>query len=92
LASAPQGNVPGRLGGDGPGRLGGNVPGRLGSDMPGRLGGDADTVRDAFEQMPVVLLALAGPDHRIVATNAAYRAFTGRSDVIGMSYQSLPRD
>jgi PAS domain S-box-containing protein len=55
--------------------------------MPGRLGGDADTVRDAFEQMPVVLLALAGPDHRIVATNAAYRAFTGRSDVIGMSYR-----
>jgi PAS domain S-box-containing protein len=37
--------------------------------------------------MPVVLLALAGPDHRIVATNAAYRAFTGRSDAIGMSYQ-----
>ena len=56
-------------------------------DVPGRLGGDADTVRDAFEQMPVVLLALAGPDHRIVATNAAYRAFTGRSDVIGMPYR-----
>jgi len=37
--------------------------------------------------MPAVLLALAGPDHRIVATNAAYRAFTGRWDVIGMSYR-----
>jgi len=55
--------------------------------MPGRLAGDADAVRDAFEQMPVVLLALAGPDHRIVAANAAYRAFTGRSDAIGMPYR-----
>jgi PAS domain S-box-containing protein len=55
--------------------------------VPGRLAGDADTVRDAFEQMPVVLLALAGPDHRIVASNAAYRAFTGRSDAIGMPYR-----
>ena len=56
-------------------------------DVTGRLAGDADTVLDAFEQMPAVLLALAGPDHRIVATNAAYRVFTGRSDVIGMSYR-----
>jgi serine phosphatase RsbU (regulator of sigma subunit)/anti-sigma regulatory factor (Ser/Thr protein kinase)/anti-anti-sigma regulatory factor len=37
--------------------------------------------------MPVVLLALAGPDHRIVAANAAYRAFTGRSDAIGLPYR-----
>ncbi len=72
MASASQGDVPGR---------------RAGDDVPGRVAGDADTVRDAFEQMPVVLLALAGPDHRIVAANAAYRAFTGRSDAIGMSYR-----
>ncbi len=56
-------------------------------DVPGQLAGDADTVRDAFDQMPVVLLALAGPDHRIVATNAAYRAFTGRSAAIGLPYR-----
>jgi serine phosphatase RsbU (regulator of sigma subunit)/anti-sigma regulatory factor (Ser/Thr protein kinase)/anti-anti-sigma regulatory factor len=37
--------------------------------------------------MPAVLLALAGPDHRIVAANAAYRAVTGRPDVIGLSYR-----
>jgi serine phosphatase RsbU (regulator of sigma subunit)/anti-sigma regulatory factor (Ser/Thr protein kinase)/anti-anti-sigma regulatory factor len=55
--------------------------------VPGRLAGDADAVRDAFEQMPVVLLALAGPDHRIVAANAACRAFTGRPDPIGMPYR-----
>jgi serine phosphatase RsbU (regulator of sigma subunit)/anti-sigma regulatory factor (Ser/Thr protein kinase)/anti-anti-sigma regulatory factor len=82
LASAPHGGVPGRLAGGVPG-----VPGRLAGDVPGRLAGDADAVRDAFEQMPVVLLALAGPDHRIVAANAAYRAFTGRSDAIGMPYR-----
>jgi PAS domain S-box-containing protein len=87
LASAPHGDGPGRLTGDAPGRLAGDAPGRLAGDVPGRLAGDAETVRDAFEQMPVVLLALAGPDHRIVATNAAYRAFTGRSDAIGMSYR-----
>ena len=57
-------------------------------DVLGQLVGDADAVRDAFEQMPVVLVALSGPDHRIVATNAAYRAFTGGPDgVIGMSYR-----
>jgi serine phosphatase RsbU (regulator of sigma subunit)/anti-sigma regulatory factor (Ser/Thr protein kinase)/anti-anti-sigma regulatory factor len=49
-----------------------------------QLVGEAGTVRDAFEQMPVVMVALAGPDHRIVAANAAYRAFTGRSGVIGV--------
>jgi serine phosphatase RsbU (regulator of sigma subunit)/anti-sigma regulatory factor (Ser/Thr protein kinase)/anti-anti-sigma regulatory factor len=58
-----------------------------GGGVPGRAAGDAATVRDAFEQMPVVLLALAGPDHRIVAANAAYREFTGRSDAIGMPYR-----
>jgi serine phosphatase RsbU (regulator of sigma subunit)/anti-sigma regulatory factor (Ser/Thr protein kinase)/anti-anti-sigma regulatory factor len=53
-------------------------------DSLGQLVGDAGAVRDAFEQMPVVMVALAGPDHRIVAANAAYRSFTGRSGVIGV--------
>ncbi len=59
---------------------------RLGhpADSLGQLVGDAGAVRDAFEQMPVVMVALAGPDHRIVAANAAYRSFTGRSGVIGV--------
>jgi serine phosphatase RsbU (regulator of sigma subunit) len=47
-----------------------------------RMGG-ADAVRDAFEQMTTMVTALTGPDHRITAMNAASRAFTGRSDVIG---------
>ncbi|MDQ2812602.1 MAG: SpoIIE family protein phosphatase [Actinomycetota bacterium] len=58
--------------------------GERGDETLGRLVGDAGAVRDAFDQMPVVLVALAGPDHRIVAMNAAYRSFTGRSGVIGL--------
>jgi PAS domain S-box-containing protein len=54
-----------------------------------RLVGDASVVRDAFEQMPVVMTALDGPDHRVAAINAAYRAFTGRDDVIGMTYREV---
>jgi serine phosphatase RsbU (regulator of sigma subunit)/anti-sigma regulatory factor (Ser/Thr protein kinase)/anti-anti-sigma regulatory factor len=52
-----------------------------------RLTGDAALVRDAFEQLPVPLMALDGPDHRLAAMNAAYRAFTGRSGVIGVAYR-----
>ena len=56
-------------------------------DMLGRLVGDASVVRDAFEQLPMVLMAVDGPDHRLAATNAAYRALTGRSEVIGVAYR-----
>src|SRR6202046_1325107 len=33
--------------------------------------------------MPVLVAALEGPEHRIVAANGAYRAFAGRPDFIG---------
>jgi anti-sigma regulatory factor (Ser/Thr protein kinase)/anti-anti-sigma regulatory factor len=56
-------------------------------DTLGRLVGDANVVRDAFEQLPMVLMALDGPDHRLAAMNAAYRAFAGRSDIIGVAYR-----
>jgi len=56
-------------------------------DKLGQLTGDAAVVRDAFEQLPMVLMALDGPDHRLAATNAAYRALTGRSGVIGVTYR-----
>ena len=55
--------------------------------MPGeqldRRVGDAEVVRDAFESMPVLVAALEGPEHRMVAANSAYRAFAGRPDFIG---------
>jgi len=56
-------------------------------DKLGQLTGDAAVVRDAFEQLPMVPMALDGPDHRLAAMNAAYRAFTGRSGVIGVAYR-----
>jgi serine phosphatase RsbU (regulator of sigma subunit)/anti-sigma regulatory factor (Ser/Thr protein kinase)/anti-anti-sigma regulatory factor len=56
-------------------------------DKLGQLTGDAVVVRDAFEQLPMVLIALDGPDHRLAAMNAAYRAFTGRSGVLGVAYR-----
>ena len=49
--------------------------------------GEAGVVRDAFEQLPIPLAALDGPDHCLAAMNAAYRAFTGGSDVIGLPYR-----
>ena len=56
-------------------------------DMLGRLVGEAGLVRDAFEQLPMLLAVLDGPDHRLVAMNAAYRAFAGRPDVMGVPYR-----
>ena len=56
-------------------------------DMPGRLVGEAGVVRDAFEQLPILLAALDGPDHRLAAMNAAYRSFTGQPDALGVPYR-----
>jgi serine phosphatase RsbU (regulator of sigma subunit)/anti-sigma regulatory factor (Ser/Thr protein kinase)/ABC-type transporter Mla MlaB component len=53
-------------------------------DALARRMGAADAVRDAFEQMSTVVLSMAGPEHRIVAMNAACRALLGRSDLIGI--------
>src|SRR5271169_414509 len=49
--------------------------------------GEAGLVRDAFEQLPMLVAALDGPDHRLTAMNAAYRAFTGHPDVMGLPYR-----
>jgi len=49
--------------------------------------GEAGVVREAFEQLPMLLAVLDGPDHRLVAMNAAYRAFTGRPDVLGVPHR-----
>jgi anti-sigma regulatory factor (Ser/Thr protein kinase)/anti-anti-sigma regulatory factor len=62
------------------------VTGAAKDDALARLVGDAVVVRDAFEQLPMILMVLTGPDHRLVSTNAAYRAFSGRSDLIGVPY------
>lgn len=56
-------------------------------DTLDRMVGDADVVRDAFEQLPMLVAALDGPDHRLTAMNAAYRTFTGHPDVMGLPYR-----
>lgn len=45
--------------------------------------GDADLVREAFEDVPVMVAAMEGPELRFVAANAAYRALAGSSEFIG---------
>jgi hypothetical protein len=52
-----------------------------------RRGGEA--VRDTFEQMPITLGGLTGPEHRFDAANATYRALMGRADVI-LALVALP--
>jgi PAS domain-containing protein len=37
--------------------------------------GKADDVRRAFEALPMMVVVTEGPDHRIIAANAAFRAF-----------------
>ena len=56
-----------------------------------RLSGAARTVLLAFDEMPALLLAMSGPDHRISAVNEACRALFGRGDVVGMPLrQAVP--
>lgn len=44
----------------------------------------AENVRRVFENVPVMLVGLEGPDHRFVAVNAAFRAFHPAFDPIGL--------
>jgi anti-anti-sigma factor len=53
-------------------------------DVAGPGEADAEVIRDAFEQLPILLAVTVGPDHRMVAMNAACRAYTGRDAAIGM--------
>ncbi|MFD4668496.1 SpoIIE family protein phosphatase [Lentzea sp. NPDC058450] len=47
--------------------------------------GAAEVVRRMFDLMPLMVVVLAGPEHRIVAATGAYRAWTGRQTLIGMT-------
>lgn len=44
----------------------------------------AENVRRVFENVPVMLVGLEGPEHRFVAVNAAFRAFHPAFDPIGL--------
>ncbi|MFB7244141.1 SpoIIE family protein phosphatase [Streptomyces populi] len=46
-------------------------------------------MREAFEQAPVPLCACSGPEHRVVAVNAAYRAAAVRQELVGSTVDEL---
>ncbi|HEX9040660.1 MAG TPA: SpoIIE family protein phosphatase [Trebonia sp.] len=56
---------------------------------PRSQAGDALSVADAFESMPSLMAAMEGPEHTVVAANAALRAFTRQPDLIGRPGQYL---
>jgi serine phosphatase RsbU (regulator of sigma subunit)/anti-sigma regulatory factor (Ser/Thr protein kinase)/anti-anti-sigma regulatory factor len=60
-----------------------------GDDSLNTVVGDASTVRDAFDQVPVLMISLAGPDLRIAAANGAFRAFLGRAGLIGLRVRDV---
>lgn len=45
--------------------------------------GDPRVVVGVFEDLPIMVVALVGPELRIDAANRAYREFFGRPDVVG---------
>ncbi len=50
--------------------------GEQADDLDGTTG-DAETVRRAFEAMPVIMIEYAGRDHTVAAINAAFRRISG---------------
>ncbi|MFA1548390.1 SpoIIE family protein phosphatase [Actinomadura chokoriensis] len=51
--------------------------------------GDARTVREVFEAIPAALVGLSGPDHTLVAANAAYRALLGHDGLLGRNVRDM---
>src|SRR6201996_4161883 len=49
-----------------------------------KIVGAADDVRRIFENLPAMLVGFEWPDHRFVAVNAAYRAYSPVFDPVGM--------
>ncbi|GAB7046967.1 SpoIIE family protein phosphatase [Catenuloplanes indicus] len=51
--------------------------------------GDARVVRDRFESMSPILACYAGPELRVIAGNAAFRALVSQEFVVGRTYHEL---
>jgi anti-anti-sigma factor len=51
--------------------------------------GAAEDVRRVFENVPAMLVGLAGPDHRFVAVNAPFRAFNPLLDTVGKTAREV---
>ncbi|GGS25139.1 SpoIIE family protein phosphatase [Actinokineospora fastidiosa] len=54
----------------------------MADDLASRVG-DADTVVRTFDEMPVMVIGLDGPDHVVTAASGLYRRFIGVDDPIG---------
>ena len=53
------------------------------------LVGTAENTRRTFENAPVMLVGLEGPDHRFVAVNAAYRAIASAANAVGRTVRDV---
>ncbi len=51
--------------------------------------GDAATVQQVFDALPLLVIALEGPQLRVAATTAAYREYVGREEMIGAPISEL---
>lgn len=51
--------------------------------------GSAQTVRDVFDQLGVMVVAWEGADHVAVAANEQYRRFVGRTQFIGQAWGAV---
>ncbi|NKZ02860.1 SpoIIE family protein phosphatase [Actinomadura latina] len=54
-----------------------------------RLVGDARTVRQVFEAVPAAVVGLDGPNHTVVAANAAFRGLLRHDELIGRDVRDL---
>jgi serine phosphatase RsbU (regulator of sigma subunit)/anti-sigma regulatory factor (Ser/Thr protein kinase)/anti-anti-sigma regulatory factor len=52
-------------------------------DFSARVG-DPSVVQRVFDEMPLMVVAMEGTEHRIVAATSAYREYAGRRHMIGM--------
>ncbi|MDR7279256.1 SpoIIE family protein phosphatase [Catenuloplanes atrovinosus] len=60
----------------------------MGDDADRRVG-DARTIRDRFDSLSLLVASYEGPELRVIAANAAFRAFVGREFVVGRTYHEL---
>lgn len=51
--------------------------------------GDAEVTRRRWDAFAPMLVAYEGPDHRVAAVNAAYRALLGRPEPVGSRLREL---
>lgn len=51
--------------------------------------GAAEDVRRTFENIPAMMVGLEGPDHRFVAVNAAFRAFSPLLETVGKTAKEV---